>query len=72
MKGEKDDGKAADGRKRERTACEETMAGGGFQGGMRPYLILGADKRAARSRLVLRQEPQKPHLSLSLALLVVI
>lgn len=28
---------------------------------MRPYLILPADKRTARLRPVLRQEPQKPH-----------
>lgn len=30
---------------------------------IRPYLILSADKHAARLRPVLRQDPQKPHLS---------
>lgn len=34
---------------------------------MGPYLILSADKHAARLRPVLRQDPQKPHLSPSLS-----
>lgn len=37
---------------------------------MRPYLILSADKHAARLRPVLRQDPQKPHLSPSLSVVI--
>lgn len=39
-------------------------------GEMRPYLILSAHKHAARLRPVLRQDPQKPHLSASLSVVI--